>query len=64
MRVKRAEEIATVLSDSTRWHSHAADSRTTRGDDIKLKIDDLGQTRPCKAAFGIPPLPVGLHADE
>jgi hypothetical protein len=43
MRVKRAEEIATVLSDNIRWHSHGRGiSRTTlESDEIKLKIDDL-----------------------
>ncbi|MBL9030861.1 MAG: ATP-dependent Clp protease proteolytic subunit [Phycisphaerae bacterium] len=43
MRVKRAEDIATALSDNTRWHSHGRGiSRfTLESDDIKLKIDDL-----------------------
>lgn len=45
MRVARAEEIATVLSDSTRWHSHGRgiSRETLESDDIKLKIDDLGE---------------------
>lgn len=43
MRVKRAEDIATALSDNTRWHSHGRGiSRSTlESDDIKLKVDDL-----------------------
>jgi len=43
MRVRRAEEIAKVLSDNTLWHSHGRGiSRSTlESDDVKLKIDDL-----------------------
>jgi Serine dehydrogenase proteinase len=43
-RVKRAEEIATALSNNELWHSHGRGiSRSTlESDDIKLKIDDLG----------------------
>lgn len=43
MRVQRAEDIATALSDSTRWHSHGRgiSRETLESDDIKLKIDDL-----------------------
>src|SRR5262249_33818146 len=43
MRVKRAEDIAKALSDSTRWHSHGRgiSRETLESDDIKLKIDDL-----------------------
>jgi membrane-bound ClpP family serine protease len=43
MRVKRAEAIAMVLSDNTRWHSHGRgiSRETLESDDIKLKVDDL-----------------------
>lgn len=42
-RIKRAEEIATALSNNEKWHSHGRGiSRSTlESDDIKLKIDDL-----------------------
>ena len=44
LREERAKQIATVLSDNQRWHSHGRGiSRATlESDDIKLKIDDLG----------------------
>jgi hypothetical protein len=46
MREKRAEEIAKVLSDNTRWHTHGRgiSRETLQGDDIKLKIDDFGDS--------------------
>lgn len=48
MRMKRAEEIATILSDNTRWHSHGRgiSRMTLESDDVKLKIDDLGANLP------------------
>mgnify|MGYP001419292337 FL=1 len=44
MRDRRAEEIARVLSDNTRWHSHGRgiSRETLESDEIKLRIDDLG----------------------
>ncbi|MFN0131965.1 MAG: SDH family Clp fold serine proteinase [Phycisphaerales bacterium] len=44
LREDRAKQIATVLSDNQRWHSHGRgiSRETLEGDDIKLKIDDLG----------------------
>ncbi len=47
MREARAEQIAKVLNDNKRWHSHGRGiSRATlQGDDIKLKIDDLAANR-------------------
>lgn len=44
LREERARQIATVLSNNELWHSHGRGiSRATlEGDDIKLKIDDLG----------------------
>ncbi|MBS0195448.1 MAG: ATP-dependent Clp protease proteolytic subunit [Planctomycetes bacterium] len=52
MRVDRAEQIAKVLSDNTRWHSHGRgiSRETLEGDDIKLKIDDLGLNKPVQAS--------------
>lgn len=43
MKAERARNIASVLSDNQRWHSHGRGiSRTTLGsDDVKLKIDAL-----------------------
>lgn len=45
MREERAEQIAKALSESTRWHSHGRgiSRETLQSDEIKLKIDDLGQ---------------------
>lgn len=42
MKEKRAEEIAALLNDPERWHSHgrAIDKRTLQ-DEVGLKIDDL-----------------------
>lgn len=47
MRETRAKQIATVLSNNELWHSHGRGiSRATlEGDDIKLKIDDLGANK-------------------
>jgi len=46
MKVKRAEEIAGILSKNDYWHSHGRgiDIHTLRSDIIKLKIDDLNAT--------------------
>ncbi len=43
MKIERAREIAALLNDPERWHSHgrAIDMRTLRGEEVKLKIDDL-----------------------
>lgn len=42
MKVARAAEIATQLSDNTRWHSHARGiSRATLEADLNLRIDHL-----------------------
>ena len=45
MREARAEEIATALSDSMRWHSHGRgiSRETLESDDIKLKIDNFDE---------------------
>ncbi len=47
MREDRAKQIATVLSNNQRWHSHGRGiSRATlESNDIKLKIDDLGANK-------------------
>ena len=43
MRKERAEKIAKILGDATRWHSHGRgiSMRDLSGPDIKLKIDDF-----------------------
>jgi hypothetical protein len=42
MREQRAEEIATALNDTDRWHSHARGiSMQVLRDDLNLKINDL-----------------------
>jgi len=42
MKEKRAEEIARMLSDNARWHSHGRGiSRKTLEDDLNLRIDRL-----------------------
>lgn len=52
MREERAKKIATELSDNTRWHSHGRgiSRETLEGDDIKLKIDDLGSNKPVQSS--------------
>lgn len=42
MREERAQQIAALLNDTARWHSHARgiDAKTLR-DEVGLKIDDL-----------------------
>ncbi|MXW13522.1 MAG: serine dehydrogenasease [Rhodothermaceae bacterium] len=44
MRKRRAEEIAQVLGDASRWHSHGRgiSMRELGENDLKLKIDDFG----------------------
>ena len=44
MKEERAENIATVLSDNRRWHSHGRgiSRQILQSDEIRLKIDDLG----------------------
>ena len=46
MRAARAEEVAQMLSDNQRWHSHGRgiNMQTLRAD-INLKIDDLSDDR-------------------
>jgi len=42
MKEKRAQEIAELLNDPGRWHSHGrAIDRKTLGDEVKLKIENL-----------------------
>ena len=45
MRIGRAEEIAALLNETGRWHSHgrAIDMRTLQGE-VGLKIDDIRET--------------------
>ncbi len=52
LREARAKQIATVLSDNQRWHSHGRGiSRATlESDDIKLKIDDLAANKDLHAS--------------
>jgi len=48
MKEERAKQIANVLNESTRWHSHGRgiSRKTLESDDINLKIDDFGQNNP------------------
>ena len=43
MKVDRAGEIAALLNDPEKWHSHgrAIDMETLRGEEVKLKIDSF-----------------------
>ena len=43
MKVQRAKEIAELLNDPGKWHSHgrAIDMKTLRGEEIKLRIEDF-----------------------
>lgn len=43
MKMYRAREIAALLSDPEKWHSHgrAIDMETLRGEEVKLKVDSL-----------------------
>ena len=43
MKMQRATHIAALLNDPEKWHSHgrAIDMKTLRGEEIKLKIEDL-----------------------
>ena len=43
MRVERAREIAALLNDPEKWHSHgrAIDMQTLRGEEVKLNIDSF-----------------------
>lgn len=43
MKIKRAREIAALLNDPEKWHSHgrAIDMNTLRGEEVKLKIDNF-----------------------
>ena len=42
MKLQRAEEIARILNDTERWHSHGAGiSMEVLREDVKLKIDDF-----------------------
>jgi len=46
MKEKRAEEIATALSDDLRWHSHGRPiDKETLENEIRLKIDDLSNIK-------------------
>ena len=43
MKVQRAKEIAALLNDPGKWHSHgrAIDMETLRGEEINLEIEDF-----------------------
>ena len=43
MKIDRAREIAALLNDPEKWHSHgrAIDMNTLRGEEVKLKIDSF-----------------------
>ena len=43
MKIERAGEIAALLNDPEKWHSHgrAIDMGTLRGEEVKLKIDSF-----------------------
>ena len=43
MKVSRAREIAALLNDPEKWHSHgrAIDMETLQGEEVKLKVDSL-----------------------
>ena len=43
MKVERAKQIAALLNDPGKWHSHgrAIDIKTLQGEEIKLEIEDL-----------------------
>ena len=43
MKSERAGEIAALLNDPEKWHSHgrAIDMNTLRGEEVKLKIDSF-----------------------
>lgn len=45
LKAARAEEIAVVLSDNKKWHSHGRgiSMETLRGEEINLRIDDLSE---------------------
>jgi tetratricopeptide (TPR) repeat protein len=47
MRKKRAQEVATVLGDAKKWHSHGRgiSMAELRGEEIKLLIDDFGKDK-------------------
>jgi ClpP class serine protease len=44
MRKKRAQDVAKVLGDASKWHSHGRgiSMQELRAEDIKLEIDDFG----------------------
>ena len=52
MKEERAEQIANVLNESTRWHSHGRgiSRETLESDDINLKIDDFGPNNPVQVS--------------
>ena len=47
MRKHRAEEIATILGNAEKWHSHGRGitMQDLEGDEIKLQIDDFGRDK-------------------
>jgi hypothetical protein len=48
MRVRRAEEIARMLSEPKRWHSHGRPiSMEVLRRDVKLEIEDFGSKPDC-----------------
>ena len=49
MKKERAEEIADILNDPERWHSHSRGiNMLTLRDELNLKIDDYSENLPLK----------------
>ncbi len=52
MKEKRAEEIAKILNDTDRWHSHARGiSISTLRDELNLKIEDYSENKELSKAI-------------
>jgi len=47
MRQKRADDIATILGDAKRWHSHGrgVSIKELESDEIKLKVVNYGKDK-------------------
>ncbi len=70
LKQQRAKQIAEVLCDHRRWHSHGRGipMKELCGEEVKLKIDDFGKdsklAKPIKAYFSIARDYMSLQANE
>lgn len=63
-KMQRAEEIASILSDNTYWHSHGRNIDINRLSALKLEIEDYSENQDLKSAIRGYNDPLTAYADR